>query len=121
MPSGWSGDCVFMLRMTASLSAIWAIFGKYSQTCSPVTFDGIGRKGPPVGRPGFMSKVSIWLAPPFIHKRMHRFLDFLAASAALRAWASPPQFGTTSPDPITAAPLRNARRDKWESMVDLND
>ena len=36
----------------------------------------IGRNGPPVGRPGFMSKVSIWLAPPFIHSRMQRLALF---------------------------------------------
>ena len=35
------------------------------------------------------------------------------ASAALRACASPPQFDSTSPVPVTAAPLRNARRDRW--------
>lgn len=110
MPSGWSGDCVRMLRTTASLSATCPIFGRYSQTCIPVTFDWTGRNGPAVGRPGFMSNVSIWLAPPFIHRRMHRFLARAAAAAALRAWASPPQFGRISPDPATAAPFRNARR-----------
>ena len=48
----------------------------------PVIFVGMGRNGPPVGRPGFMSKVSIWLAPPFIHSRMQR-LPRLRASAAI--------------------------------------
>ncbi len=28
-------------------------------------------KGPPVGRPGLGSNVSMWLGPPLSHKRMH--------------------------------------------------
>ena len=72
-------------RITASLSATAPIFGRYSHTWRPVTLLALGRNGPPVLRPGFMSKVSIWLAPPFIHSRMHRFLFFVTCSAALRA------------------------------------
>ena len=50
MPSGWSGDCVFMLRMTASLSATWAIFGRYSHTCIPVTFEAVVEGSLGIGR-----------------------------------------------------------------------
>ncbi len=57
-----------------------------------------------------MSKVSICEAPPFIHRRMQRLLLFFTSAAAERDWASPPQLGSTSPDPVTRAPLRNARR-----------
>src|SRR4051812_20734220 len=109
MPSGWSGDWVRMLRTIASRSAIAAIFGRYSHTGMPVTFDGCGRNGPAVGRPGFMSNVSIWLAPPLAHRRMQRLPRFAASAAAVRAWNSPPQLAT-APPAVTKAPLRNARR-----------
>src|SRR5436305_14493613 len=61
-----------------------------------------------------MSNVSIWLAPPFIHRRVQRFLFFVTSWAAERACASPPQLGRMSPPPVTAAPLMNARRDRWD-------
>jgi len=51
------------------------------QICVPATFVLIGRNTPPVGRPTFMSNVSNWLAPPFIHSRMQCFCCFLAVSA----------------------------------------
>src|SRR5215471_10613376 len=63
-----------------------------------------------------MSKVSIWLAPPFIHRRMQRFLFFVTSSAALFAWASPPQLGRMRPPPVTAAPLMKARRLRWDCV-----
>ena len=52
-----------------------------------------------MGRPGFMSNVSIWLAPPFIHSRMHRFLAFVAASAAERGVRQPAPVGQERPPP----------------------
>ncbi len=108
-PDGPATAC-FMLRMTASLSATPAIFGRYSHTCRPVTLVWIGRNGPPVGRPGFMSKVSIWLAPPFIHSRMQRLPRFCASATIACELNRPPQLATVSPPPVTSAPLRNARR-----------
>src|SRR5262245_55400580 len=119
MPSGWSGDWVRMLRMTASLSIASAIFGRYSQIWMPGTLVAFGRNSPPVGRPGFMSKVSIWLAPPFIHRRMQRLPAFFAVSAAERACTRPPQLGTTRPPVVASAPLRNARRVVCWSMGSL--
>src|SRR5215510_7683882 len=110
MPSGWSGDCVRMLRMTASRSAIFASRGRYSQTCKPVTRLWIGRNSPPVGRPGLRSKVSIWLAPPFIHSRMQRLPRFFASAAIVWELTSPPQLGSATPPVVASAPLRNARR-----------
>ena len=103
MPSGWSGDCVRMLRMMASLSAIFAIRGRYSHTWRPVTLLAIGRNGPPVGRPGFMSKVSIWLAPPFIHRRMQCLPRFVASAAIAASANRPPQLATAAPPAADAA------------------
>ena len=60
--------------MTATLSICFAIFGISSQIWMPGTLVAMGRNGPPVGRPGFMSNVSNWLAPPFIHSRMQCLL-----------------------------------------------
>ena len=70
-------------RPARLLTAGSAVFGRYSHIWMPATFVWTGRKGPPVGRPGFMSKVSIWLAPPFIHRRMQRLPSFFAASATV--------------------------------------
>ena len=44
------------------------IFGISSQTCVPGTLVLMGRNGPPVGRPTFMSNVSNWLQPPFMNR-----------------------------------------------------
>src|SRR5438045_1388172 len=121
MPSGWSGDCVFMLRITASLSATPAIFGRYSHTCRPVTFDWIGRNGPPVGRPGFMSKVSIWLAPPFAHSRMQRLFWRAASWAMVCELNSPPQLATAMPPAVASVALRKARRLRWLILVPIEN
>ena len=45
-------------RITVSLSMICEIFGMSSQIWTPGKFVLIGRKGPPVSRPGFISNVS---------------------------------------------------------------
>ena len=44
--------------------------------------------GPPLAWPGFRSKVSIWLGPPFIQSRMHdRFRCGLDAASAARVFS----------------------------------
>src|SRR5262245_49902040 len=99
-----------MLRMMASLSACFAILGRYSQTWMPGTLVPIGRKGPEIARPGFMSNVSRWLAPPAIQRRMH-FLPFFRASwAIVSELKSDPQLATARPPAPTTVPFRNARR-----------
>src|SRR5262245_56273013 len=73
-----------MERMTASLSPCLASFGRCSLKRTPGAFVAISLNGPPLACPGLRSKVSIWLGPPFIHKRMHARLrcgSFAAASA----------------------------------------
>ena len=54
----WSPFLVFSPRTTHVVFIRWAIFGISSQICAPVTLVWMGRNGPPVGRPTFMSKVS---------------------------------------------------------------
>ena len=53
-----------------------------------------------------MSKVSIWLAPPFIHSRMQRLPRLAASAAMVCEWNSPPQLATAMPPAVTSAPLR---------------
>ena len=59
-----------MLRMMAAWLVSWANFGKCSLMRMPGTEVWISRRGPPLTWPGFMSNVSVWLGPPFIHRRM---------------------------------------------------
>src|SRR5262245_59020883 len=100
-----------MLRMTASLSACFAILGRYSQTWIPGTLVPIGRKGPEMARPIFMSNVSRWLAPPAIQRRMHFLPCFFASWAIVSELNSEPQFPTARPPAPTIVPFRNARRE----------
>jgi hypothetical protein len=62
----------------------FATLGRYSLIRMPGTEVAISLKGPPLVCPGFRSKVSIWLGPPFIHSKMHdrRRCGWAAASAA---------------------------------------
>src|SRR5437763_80678 len=79
-----------MERTMASLSPCLASFGRYSLKRTPGALVAVSLKGPPLEWPGFRSKVSIWLGPPFIHSRMHerRRWGFAAVSAA-RASSQP--------------------------------
>ena len=94
-----------MLRMIASLSTCRAIRGKYSHTWMPGTLVLIGRNGPPVGRPGFMSKVSMWLGPPAIHKRMQRLPCRWASWAMVCELNRLPQFVRAPPAAVPTIPL----------------
>jgi len=55
-----------MLRMMPSLSIIRDIFGRYSQTCTPVTFVWIGRNGP-AGRATGLHVEGVDLAGAAVH------------------------------------------------------
>src|SRR5204863_9828482 len=70
----------------------------------------MGRKGPATGRPGFMSKVSRWLAPPAIHRRMQRLGFFCASWAIVSELKSAPQLPTAIPAAPRTVPLRIALR-----------
>ena len=52
---------------------------------TPGTAVGIARNGPPVGRPGFGSNVSSWLAPPASQSRITRFWSALQLAGQGRA------------------------------------
>src|SRR5437016_617058 len=47
-----------------------ASFGRCSLMRIPLTEVSISLNGPPVGWPGLRSKVSIWLGPPVIQRKM---------------------------------------------------
>ncbi len=63
-----SGLTRVMERMMAMCCAFRASFGKCSLMRMPGTEVWISRKGPPFACPGFRSKVSIWLGPPFMNR-----------------------------------------------------
>src|SRR5438876_6800890 len=70
--------------MMAMWSMNLAILGKCSLIRIPGIAVAISLYGPPLTWPGFRSKVSIWLGPPFIHSRIQerRRCGLAAASAA---------------------------------------
>src|SRR5579862_3710671 len=76
----------------------------------PGTFVAIGRNGPASRQPGFMSKVSIWLAPPFIQSRMQCLLRLRASAAIVCEWNRPPKLPTARPVVVARVPFRKARR-----------
>src|SRR5258708_18480574 len=67
----WSPSFDDMLRMMASSLACWAIPGRCWLILMPGTDVSISVYGPPFLWPGLRSKVSIWLGPPGIQRRMH--------------------------------------------------
>ena len=101
----------------------FAICGISSLMWTPGTEVGMAANGPPVGRPGFGSHVSNWLAPPASQSRMT--LLPLALSVSFSAGLAKE---CTAPMPLAARPVpapsvrRKARRltscseepQKWE-------
>src|SRR5262249_8919111 len=85
----------------------------------PETLVSISLKMPPLSVPGLRSNVSIWLGPPFIHRRMHERLrfGFFAASSA-KAGSHPDSEPPRTP---AAANLRYSRREREIAIVDLLD
>src|SRR5262245_16407011 len=74
--------------------------------------------GPPFSWPGFMSNVSVWLGPPFIHSRMQDRFGF--PDRALAA-ASRPNQPHDRPSDATAEADMNERRETvvmkfWRSI-----
>jgi hypothetical protein len=68
VPRSWSASPWVMDRMTAILSAIWAVFGRLALKTSPLSFVGTVPRGPrySMGALGCGSKVSWWAMPPGI-------------------------------------------------------
>ena len=86
----------------------------------PGTFVAISLKGPPLAWPGFRSNVSIWLGPPFIHKRMQewRRLGFPAACSA-RAPSQPESEKGTTPAAVSRSQSRREREPEKSIMAVL--
>ena len=67
-------------------------------------------EGPPLAWPGLRSKVSIWLGPPFIHRRMHGVLA-LSGSLAVSAASASSQPDIEAPSTPAVASFIQSRRD----------
>src|SRR5579883_171229 len=102
-----------MARCLACLASL----GRCSLNFMPGTVVAISLKGPPFLCPGLRSNVSIWLGPPFIHKRMHeRFRSGLPATALAKFSSQPDMEAPRTP----AADNRNhSRRDNCKSKRDM--
>src|SRR5262249_32154020 len=68
--------------MIAMRSIHLAILGRCSPILTPGALVAISLNGPPLAWPGFKSKVSIWLGPPFIHNRITERLRCGSGAAA---------------------------------------
>src|SRR4051812_27586788 len=95
-------------------SAAWCIWratlGRCSLISRPGTEVAIGLNSPPSAVPGFRSNVSLWLAPPSIHKRMHDFC--LPDAPPARAARTSSQPDNDANDAPAAENLRKSRRDQ---------
>src|SRR5580700_4548419 len=102
--------------MIASLSARLASSGRCSENLTPATLVAVSLNGPPLAWPGLRSNVSIWLGPPFIHKRMQA--RFRLGSLALRRARFPSHPDIETP----TAPIADIRsQSRRESEFDNDD
>src|SRR6202795_3659502 len=100
----------------ARCSMCLAILGKCSLIWMPETAVSIALKGPPLACPGFRSKVSIWLGPPFIHRRMHeRLRSGLVAFCCATASSQP-----DSENPTVPAMADNLSASRRDSLAESN-
>src|ERR1700676_4888661 len=108
----WAPSVVDMPRtITASFVSL-ANCGRFSLISMPGTAVGIGLYSPPSAVPGLRSKVSLWLGPPSIHRRMHDLCFALVAAAREASTLNQPDSDT--PSAPAEAILRKSRRDRWE-------
>ena len=108
MARPWSPSLVLIERRIAT-SFIWAAsLGRCSEIRTPGAAVSIALNGPPCEWPGLGSKVSVWLGPPVIHKRMHDFRRF--GSDAAEAASVPNQPEADEPRAPAEASLINCRR-----------
>src|SRR5262249_30545775 len=94
--------------MMAICSEYLAILGRCSQILTPGVSVCVSLKVPPLAVPGFKSKVSIWLGPPFIHKRMHDLRRGSGADASARPSSHPEAEPPSTP---SAESLNQSRRE----------
>src|SRR5262249_16655072 len=98
-------------RITTIRSPNSAIFGRCSLIIRPGAEVCRSWNGPPVGVPGLRSKVSIWLGPPSIHKRMHERLRLGArAASAASAGGQPDRPGPSTPAADSFSHSRRVKR-----------
>src|SRR5260221_14225314 len=102
-----------MPRKIAAWPMMVAIFGRCSEISMPGTLVLIGLNSPASLVPGFMSKVSLWLGPPSIHRRMH---DLVLARVSA-AWAAS---GASQPEIDGASTPSDDRRRKSRRGKELN-
>src|SRR4051812_29133359 len=97
-----------MPRRMAACCICLANCGRCSLILMPGTLVLIGLKGPPLSVPGLRSKVSLWLGPPSIHKRMQDLVFLFWAAAPWARTLNQPD----SDRPLTpaAASFRASRR-----------
>ena len=97
-----------MLRTIDKCFICSAIIGKCSQICPSPDVE-IGRKGPPVGAPGFKSQMSIVAGPPPIHSNIADF-RFFRISSAPAAMAPPIVIDAAIAAPLPAMCAAKCRR-----------
>src|SRR5438132_7066008 len=102
-----------MDRIRATCSMFLASRGRCSLIRMPGIDVWISLKGPPLTCPGFRSKVSIWLGPPVIHRRMQALRRFGCAAAAFARASNHPE--TQQP----AAPADVKRSQSRREIVDF--
>src|SRR5437763_1444432 len=90
-----------------------ASFGRCSLTSTPGAEVLIGLNSPAPLLSGLRSKVSLWLGPPSIHRRMQLLCFLGATESAAAAWLARTDI---QPDadatPTPAESLRNSRRER---------
>ena len=87
---------------------IFAIFGRCSLISTPGALVLIGLNSPAPLLSGLRSKVSLWLGPPSIHRRMHDFARPLLSFAAFAmSGIQPDSAGANTP---AAESRRKSRR-----------
>src|SRR5437762_10570419 len=103
-----------MPRRMAAWFISLANCGKFSLISMPETLVGIGLNSPAPLLSGLRSKVSLWLGPPSIHRRMQLLCFFGATESAAAAWLArtdiqPDADATPTP---AAESFRNSRRER---------
>src|SRR5688572_26770329 len=91
-PSG-----VLIPRTTTPCFITSAIFGRCSLISTPGALVLIGLNSPAPLLSGLRSKVSLWLGPPSIHRRMHDFAGLRPAAAFAITGSQPESVGANTP------------------------
>src|SRR5579875_2104763 len=81
----------------------------------PGTAVEIGLNSPPSLVPGFKSKVSLWLGPPSIHRRMQDLcLVGVWAARLANTWSQPDNETAETP---AADSFNQSRRERFKSVI----